>query len=101
MFKQKETLFILWLTFLTVVAWIGFNIYHIMATSTINDIDAASIIPITPKFDMDTINKLKTREIVEPVYQFIGTTQDNTATSSSETPIAPDENIIPQVSVEP
>lgn len=84
MFKKKETFIILWMTFLTVVAWIGLSIYHIWATSTIKDIDAASIIPIIPKFDTNTINKLKTREIIEPVYQFIDTAQENTATFSAQ-----------------
>lgn len=94
MFKQKETLFILWMTFLTVVVWIGLSIYHIWVTSTISDIDAASIIPINPKFDTVTINKLKTRQTVEPIYQFSETTQEDTATPAAQTPV-------PQVSGEP
>lgn len=74
MFKQKETLIILWLTFLTVVVWIGLSIYHIWATSTISDIDAASIVPINPEFDINTINKLKNREDIEPLYQINAST---------------------------
>lgn len=101
MFKQKETLIILWMTFLTVVVWIGLSIYHIWVTSTISDIDAASILPINPKFDNATINKLKTREIIEPLYQFNEISEENEASSQAQILLSPTESIIPQVSGEP
>jgi hypothetical protein len=84
MFKQKETLIILWMTFVTVVAWVSLNIYHIWVTSTISNIDAASILPIDPKFDTNIIDKLKTREIVEPLYQFNVTSQENAASQEAQ-----------------
>jgi hypothetical protein len=83
MLKRRDVLIILWMTFITVVAWIGFSIYHISVTSTIKDIDASAIAPIDPNFDMGTINKLKSREKVEPVYQFSETTAENVATPSA------------------
>lgn len=84
----------MWMTFITVVVWIGLSIYHIWVTSTISDIDATSILPINPEFDTVTINKLKTREIIEPIYQFNETIQENTASPAAQTPS-------PQVSGEP
>ncbi len=101
MFKQKETLIILWMTFLAVVVWIGLSIYHIWVTSTISDIDAASIIPINPKFDTATINKLKTREIIKPLYQFNEFSQENAASREAQILPAPTESILQQVSVKP
>ncbi|MBU4098195.1 hypothetical protein KJ980_00940 [Patescibacteria group bacterium] len=93
MFKQKETLIILWLTFITVVAWISLSIFHIWVTSTISDIDTLAIEEINPAFDMNTINKLKAREIVVPIYQYKETIRENIATPAGETPIpqAPEE----------
>jgi len=70
MLKRKDILFILWLTFLTVAAWIGFNIYHIIVTSTIDEELQIQILPIKPEFDMGTIENLKKRQVVEPMYQF-------------------------------
>ena len=55
MFKRKETLIVLWLTFITVVSWIGFSIYHIIVTSTISEELQLQITPIDPNFDTDTI----------------------------------------------
>ncbi len=78
MFKRRGVLLVLWLTFITVVAWIGFHIYHITVTSTISEELQLQIIPIDPNFDMDTINRLKGRVKVEPLYQF----NENTASAS-------------------
>lgn len=94
MFKQKETLIILWLTFITVVVWIATTIYHISVTSTIADTDASAIVPIDPRFDTITINKLKTRKIIDPVYQFSESSDEDTASPSAQIPV-------PEVSGEP
>lgn len=72
MFKQKDVLIILWMTFITTVAWIGFNIYHAIVTSTISEELQMQILPIDPNFDMATINKLKSREKIEPLYKYQG-----------------------------
>lgn len=101
MFKQKETLIILWLTFFTVVAWISLNIYHIWATSQISDIDASAITPIDPTFDTNTINKLKAREAIEPLYQLEESPEDNTASQEAQLTPSPTESTVPQVSVQP
>lgn len=96
MFKQKETLVILWMTFFTVVVWIGLSIYHIWATSTIDSIDASAIVPINPRFDTTTLNKLKNREVVEPLYEF-----NTSAFPVSPTPDEAEEPAFPTSSPTP
>ena len=68
MFKRKDVIVTLWMTFLTIAAWIGFGIYHIWTTSTISQIDISAISPINPNFDTSVINSLKSRENVAPLY---------------------------------
>lgn len=100
MFKRKETIIILWMTFVTVAAWIVLSIYHIWVNSTISPIDASAIAPIDPKFDMNTINKLRMRERVEPLYQFNESSEGKEASKEAE--ISPStESVNPQVSQAP
>ena len=89
MIKQRDILIILWLTFLTVVAWIGFNLYHAMVTSTISEDLQMQIIPINPNFDLKTINSLKNREQVDPLYQFNNNPEEATASISAAPAASP------------
>ncbi|HVA96869.1 MAG TPA: hypothetical protein VND99_04390 [Candidatus Acidoferrales bacterium] len=66
--KQKDILFILISSFIVIVAWIAFNIYHIYITSTISEAIQLQLAPITATFDPATIQQLKTRENIVPVY---------------------------------
>jgi len=93
MFQRKDSLFIFGLTFVTVAAWVGFNIYHITVTSTLDEELQTQITAIDANFDMATLNKLKTREQVAPLYQFQadasasgsgGTTGDPSSTGTAE-----------------
>lgn len=67
--KQKDILFLLIPVALLVAAWIGFNIFHNLATSTISSTLNTNILPITPNFDIKTISNLKQREKVVPLFQ--------------------------------
>lgn len=67
--KQKDILFLLIPVALLVIAWIVFNIYHNLATSTISEALNTNILPISPSFDTETISNLKTRERVVPVFE--------------------------------
>jgi hypothetical protein len=67
--KKQDLLIILVPTFICVLAWIGFNIYHNFVTSTISPADISQITPINPDFDTKTISQLKQRERVEPLFQ--------------------------------
>lgn len=68
--KQKNIVILLVLTFVTVVVWIGSNIYHIIVTSTVDEELQEQIIPINPNFDRVTIDKLKTRLNSEPLWEY-------------------------------
>ena len=83
--KQKDILFILGSSFVVVVAWIGFNIYHIYVTSTISEEIQVQLSPINPNFDKDMIRELKTRDKVVPLFEK-QETASRTATTLSPTP---------------
>ncbi|MBI4079384.1 MAG: hypothetical protein HY429_03755 [Candidatus Levybacteria bacterium] len=65
--KKREIIFILSSTFVVVVAWIAFSIYHNRITSTIPDALSIKIAPIEKSFDLETIENLKTRERISPI----------------------------------
>jgi hypothetical protein len=67
--KQKDILFILISSFIVTVAWIAFNIFHIMATSTIDENIQLQLTPISGTFDQKTIQQLKTRENINPLFE--------------------------------
>jgi hypothetical protein len=67
--KQKDILIILIPLFLLTVLWVIFNIYHSYVTSTIKDPLTIQIVPIESKFDTATINSLKNRQKVDPLYE--------------------------------
>lgn len=67
--KQKDILFILVSSFIVVVAWVGFNLYHIWATSTVSNDIQTQLSPIDPEFDPTVVQGLKTRENIDPLYE--------------------------------
>jgi hypothetical protein len=67
--NKHDLLIILIPTFICVIAWIGFNIYHSAVTSTISPAEISQISPINPDFDTKIISQLKNRERVEPFFQ--------------------------------
>ncbi|MEK7450555.1 MAG: hypothetical protein AAB662_01285 [Patescibacteria group bacterium] len=71
--KQKDIILILALTSIIVIAWIGFSIYHNLATSTISQVQSVDIKSINPTFDTKTIDRLKTRNKVAPIYELLPT----------------------------
>jgi hypothetical protein len=52
---RKEWLILSFLTFLTVLAWVFFDVYHAATTSTITPIQEKRMKPLSPKFDEMTI----------------------------------------------
>ncbi|HVF69398.1 MAG TPA: hypothetical protein VNA13_02405 [Xanthomonadales bacterium] len=83
---QKDILYISISSFVLVVLWIGFNLYHAYATSTIEPDLRLQIEHIDPQFNTRTLDKLKSRKTIVPVYQL-----DSASTSAepSPTPAAP------------
>ena len=67
--KKNDILLILIPSFIFVLAWIGFSIYHNVVTSTISEPLSIEITPITPTFDTSIIDGLKNREKVSPIYE--------------------------------
>ncbi len=90
--KKRELILILVSTFIIVVIWVGFNIYHNFVTSTISNNEAIQIAPINPNFDTKTISELKQREMVTPFYNATG----SSVVSPTPTPLP-----IPSVSPAP
>ena len=67
--KQKDILLLLIPLFIVNVIWIIFSIYHNSATSTISQSLDLNIKPISPDFDTQTIESLKTREQITPLFE--------------------------------
>ncbi|MFH0863563.1 MAG: hypothetical protein V1858_00530 [Candidatus Gottesmanbacteria bacterium] len=57
--SSKQILFLSIFTFLTVLAWIIFDVYHTITASTISPIQQDLIRPLDPKFDNQLILELK------------------------------------------
>ena len=77
--KQRDILFLVVSTFVLILAWIGFSIYHNLVSSTITGPVEEKIIPINPTFDTRTIDALKERKNIEPLFQ----TKSKEATEST------------------
>lgn len=60
--NRKELAIIAIAIFLTVTAWIVFGVYHARNTNTVSQKELRQVIPLTPNFDNDIINRLKSRE---------------------------------------
>ena len=85
--KRKDILIILIPTFIFVILWIVFSIHHAITTPTISEPINMQISTISPNFDTKTIDLLKKRVIVTPVYDIPGAV-NNTLTTPSTTSIS-------------
>lgn len=56
---NRQILFLSLFTLITVLAWIGFDVYHVLTTSTIKAVDAEMIRVLVPDFETNTILELK------------------------------------------
>jgi hypothetical protein len=88
--KQKDILFVLISSFILVVLWIGFNIYHIWVTSTISEDLQLKLTPIVGSFDTATIQKLKNRVQIEPAYERQASAKTETISPTPTLPITPE-----------
>lgn len=80
--KKKDILFIIISAFILVIAWISFNIYHNAITSTIPEATNIQIAPIPKTFDIKTLDELKKREKIAPIFE-IQTSPIPVSTSSA------------------
>lgn len=67
--KHKDIIVLLTSAFLLVIAWVAFSVYHNSVTSNISETLEKEALPINPKFDEATINKLKERKKILPMYE--------------------------------
>lgn len=80
---NKNTLLLLSIaTFITVVAWIGFNVYHNLTSSTISETESLEIAPLETTFNQQTIQSLSERQKVEPIFQLSSQQEEPTATQT-------------------
>lgn len=57
--SNRQTLFLSIFTFITVLAWIAFDIYHAAVASTITPVQQELIKPLEPTFDTQVVLELK------------------------------------------
>jgi|SRR3989344_1438612 len=68
--REKDLFYLVVSIFLLTAFWVGSNIYHAFATSTISDVLKMQIEPISPIFDPKVIQSLKQREKITPLFTF-------------------------------
>ena len=95
--KQRDILFLVISTFVLILAWIGFSIYHNLVSSTITKPVEEKIVPINPTFDIKTIDILKERKNIEPVFQT--NSKESTESSKVENISTESANQIPKRSL--
>jgi len=69
--KQKDVYLLLIPSFIIIVFWVIFTVYHNSVTSTISENLNTTITQIDPNFDTKTIDELKGRTQVKPVYEMV------------------------------
>lgn len=58
----KELLYFSIVTFLIVLSWVTFDVYHIVITSTVTSVQEKVMEPLTPQFDNEIILKVLERQ---------------------------------------
>ncbi len=86
--NYKNLTFLLIPTFVLILAWIAFSIYVSRVKSTITDVQSKQIKPISSTFDLATIEKLKTRQVVTPILTFdpVSSSLNQTGSESATLP---------------
>lgn len=81
--KQKDIFYIVLSSFIVIVIWIVANLWHIQNVSKLSDSVIMQTTPITPSFDTQTLQKLKTRSQTSPDFSI----KNNASPSATPTPI--------------
>jgi|SRR5579872_4779961 len=71
---QRDLVILLFITFIAVAVWVGINVYHNLNSSTIDQQLNIQVAPISGQFDTTTLNNLKNRQDVQPLYDAITVT---------------------------
>ncbi len=80
--KQKDIIFILGSSVFVIFVWIIFNIYHGSVQSTIPEKTIRKITPIKAEFDLKTVENIKERNNIEPLYNTVSEPSSSSATTS-------------------
>jgi len=91
---QKDLVFLTISMFIIVFLWIGSNIYNAYVTSTIDEALQSQIIPIDGRFNVDAIEQLKNRTLIEPDYT------ESLATETASTQLTPTPQDDPSNTIE-
>jgi hypothetical protein len=83
---QKDILYISISSFVIVAVWIASNLYHAYVTSTITPDLQSQIEPIDSKFNTDTIQHIKNRKVITPVFEAKSSSTEADLTEQSVTP---------------
>lgn len=86
---QKDILFLSISFFAIVVAWIAFSLYHSYVTTTISESLQMQIISIAPTFDTATIDALKSREQIKPLFELASEQQASSPALLEQEEITP------------
>lgn len=78
--KRQDIILLVIPMFFLVLVWIIFSIYHNSVSSTISENLNVQITPIEGKFDQATINDLKQRDNLLPIFE---ATNSGTATDEA------------------
>lgn len=62
---SRELFYFSIITFLIVLTWIAFDVYHATTQSTISEVQQQLTLPLTPQFDHETILKVLERGLPE------------------------------------
>ncbi|MBI4067386.1 hypothetical protein HY407_03310 [Candidatus Gottesmanbacteria bacterium] len=60
--NSKELLISVIIIFLSITAWIAFDIYHASSSTSLTPVQLEQTKPLTPTFDGAIIEKIKSRE---------------------------------------
>lgn len=60
----KDALILSILTLLTVLTWIGFDVYRALTKTAVPEVLQKQIDPLNPRINRETIERLKTRETI-------------------------------------
>lgn len=83
---RTDILFLSISFFAIVFVWVASNVFHEWVTTTISEDLQLQIIPIAPKFDTATIDKLKERQRVDPLFNLVETPVASAPAEETETP---------------
>lgn len=100
--RQRDILFLLISGFILTAIWISSAVYHNYASSTITDALQLEINPIDPRFDTKTLDQIKSRNDIEPVFEAqVASNSAPTPTPTSEILKTTRVTITPTISASP